>query len=221
MKKQDVINEFTSVVREYLNRGFSFLPVANRGTQGQEMAVVLFKGDEGLAISLFEQDVPVDGSPYSYFEDSLVIYIEVFSVSEWRSKDGTFWLANERDYKVTIKTVYYNVTNGRGDQWFTLSKHEAERDRAKRVERFVKSHKSTDGKHNNNKRFESESAKELALKVAKRTPGFKRAKLEDIKSFHKSLNGYSKVAYFIEFNVNSKFGCKKLALDKNLQKVAC
>lgn len=221
MKKQDVINEFTEVVREYLNKGFVFLPEANRGSQGQEMAVVLGNGDDGIALSLFKQDITVKDHPYAYYYDSYIFYAESFSISEWKSKEVNFWLGNDRDYKVTTKVTYYNLNNvyNKGMDWFVVSEQKAVECKAKKLDR-VKARRGS-SKYNENKKFESKSAKELAFRIAKRTPGFKRVKLEDVKSFHKRCNDCSKVAYFIEFNVDSKFGCKKLALDKNLQKVDC
>lgn len=220
MKYQQIIDSFTCIVKKYLEVGFTFDPEMMGGTQGEVISVGLKRGDEGLAFSIFEQDAPAKGHPYRGFENSLVFYAEAFSVSDWKAKEATFWFSRERDYKTITKVVYYNVARpGADGRWFTVCESEALEIRNKQVDRAAARFKS--GKRNKNKKFESEGAKELALKIAKRTPGFKRAKPEDVKSFYKSLNGYSKVAYFIEFNVNSKFGCKKLALDKNLQKVAC
>lgn len=214
MKKQDVIKEFTEVVREYLNKGFNFLLEANRGSQGQEMSLVLSKGDEGVAFSLFTQDIAVEGHPYHYYYDSYVFYTEFFNVSEWKSKEGIFWFGVARDYKTITKVTYYNLSNvyDKTKGWFVTSEQEAAKCKAKKIDRVKARHSRIE--HNSNKKYESKNAKELAFKIAKRTTGFKRVKLEDVKSLYKCHNNY-----FIEFNVDSKFGCKKLALDKNLQKV--
>lgn len=219
MKKQDVVKEFTEVVREYLNNGFNFLLEANRGSQGQEMSLVLSKGDEGVAFSLFTNDVAVEGHPQHYYYNSYIFYTEFFNVSEWKSKGDIFWFGVARDYKTITKVTYYNLSSvyDKTKGWFVTSEQEAAKCKAKKIDRVEARRKGF--KHNSNKKYESKSAKELAFKIAKRTPGFKRVKLEDVKFFYKCCRKYSMVAYFIEFNVDSKFGCKKLALDKNLQKV--
>lgn len=221
MKKQDVIDNFSKMVSSLLEQGYTFNSQMMSGSQGEVIKVGLQKDNDGIALSIFFKDVEYEGHPFDRFEDSLVLYLETFNVSDWRAEDYSYWFGKERPYKNIKEIVYYNISAkvyDRDNNWYTMSKYEAVKSKEKKQARREARYESR--KRNQNKQISAPGSKALALKIAKRIPGYKHAKIEDIESIYKYNNGWSDIAYFINFNRQvSKSVSLKLCLDENLQKV--
>lgn len=199
MKKQDVIDNFSKMVGSLLEKGYTFNSQMMSGSQGEVIKVGLQKGNDGVALSIFRKDIERKDDPFWYFCDSLVLYAETFNVSDWEAEESTYWYGKERSYKNISEIVFYSIFTKRHrgeDDWFTLN----ERDAAKAMDKWIDRYNTRRSMQTERKEFTSQEAKELAVKILRKVPGYKRAKTEDVDLIRKVCYKDKYVDYIIELN---------------------
>ena len=218
MKKQDVIKNFSEMVGGLLEQGYAFNSKMMSGSQGEVIKVGLQKGNDGVALSIFLQDIKRKDDAFWYFEDSLVLYAETFNVSDWEAEESTYWYSKERSYKNISEIVFYNVCAKRHyghdyeNDWFVFS----ERDAAIAMDKQINRRDVRRNMRTEEKEFTSKEAKELAVKILRKVPGYKRAKAEDVDLIRKVCYKDKYVDYVIELNKRvSKGAMVKVLVNRN------
>lgn len=213
MKKQEISAKVTEIINSYLSKGYIIYPRAMGGSQGQDFDIVLRNGNDGVAISCWNDVSYISSKKYGMSMDTYEIWIETFNVAMFESYSLTFWLRSDKDsynWKEDQQVIRYFRPSNRKDWYVTEDEAVAIYD--KQCKRAMSRRISTNGR---NKVFKSYEAKKLAVDIAKKHSGYKRTKIEDVNSISLSIDYLGKKHIVIDLNRKpSKNASIKLVIDK-------
>ena len=213
MKKQEISAKVTEIISSYLSKGYIIYPRAMGGSQGQDFAIVLRNGNDGVAISGWDNKSYCITKQRELDMDAYEIWIESFNVDKFESYDYVFWFQSEKDrydWKEDQQVIRYFRPSHRKDWYVTEDEAVAIYD--KQCKRAMSRRISTNYR---NKTFKSYEAKKLAVDIAKKHRGYKRTKIEDVNSISRSIDFFGKKHIVIDLNRKpSKNASIKLVIDK-------
>ena len=212
MKKQEILVKATEIINSYLSKGYAIYPKAMGGSQGQDFDIVLSKGNDGVAISGWNNVSYSSSKRYGMSMDTYEIWIETFNVGMFEDYGYVFWLQSDKDsynWKEDQQVIRYFRPSHRKDWYVTEDEAVAIYDKqCKRAELKY-------NKHSTIKTFKSDNAKKLAVDIAKKHSGYKRTKIEDVNSISLSINYLGKKHIVIDLNRKpSKNAYIKLIIDR-------
>lgn len=212
MKKQEISAKVTEIISSYLSKGYIIYPSAMGGSQGQDFAIVLRNGNDGVAISGWSSRSHCITKQHELHMDVYEIWIESFNVDKFESYDYVFWFQSEKDrydWKEDQQVIRYFRPSSRKDWYVTEDEAVAIYDKqCKRAELRYK-------KHSKIKTFKSYNAKKLAVDIAKKHRGYKRTKIEDVNAISLNIDFFGKKHIVIDLNRKpSKNASIKLVIDK-------
>ena len=213
MKKQEISVKATEIINSYLSKGYVIYPKAMGGSQGQDFDIVLSKGNDGVAISGWNNVSYRTVKKYGMCMDTYEIWIESFNVGIFEAHNYTFWLQSDKnsyDWKEDQQVISYFRPSHDKDWYVTEDEAVAIYD--KRCKRAMSRHISTNDR---NKTFKSYKAKKLAVDIAKKHRGYKRTKIEDVNAISLNIDFSGKKHIVINLNRKpSKNASIKLVIDK-------
>lgn len=212
MKKQEISVKATEIINSYLSKGYVIYPKAMGGSQGQDFDIVLSKGNDGVAISGWNNVGYRSSKKYGMRMDTYEIWIESFNVGIFEAYGCTFWLQSGKDSYNWIEDqqviVYFKPSHYK--DWYV------EEDEAIAVyDKYCQRLELKCNKHSTIKTFKSDNAKKLAVDIARKHPGYKRTKLEDVDSISLSTDSFGKKSVVIDLNRQpSKNASTKLVISR-------
>lgn len=213
MKKQEISAKVTEIISSYLSKGYIIYPKAMGGSQGQDFAIVLRNGNDGVAISGWDSRSYRLDEQHEISMDTYEIWIESFNVDKFESYDYVFWFQSEKDsydWKEDQQVIRYFRPSHRKDWYVTEDEAVAIYDKqCKRAKsRYIRINDRI-------KTFKSYEAKKLAVDIAKKHRGYKRTKIEDVNAISLSIDYLGKKHIVIDLNRKpSKNASIKLIIDK-------
>ena len=212
MKKQEISAKVTEIINNYLSKGYVIYPKAMGGSQGQDFDIVLRNGNDGVAISGWSSGSYRSSKKYGMSMDTYEIWIETFNVGMFEDYDYVFWLQFDKDsynWKEDQQVISYFKPSHDKDWYVT------EDEAVAIYEKQCKRAEFKYNKHSTIKTFKSDKAKKLAVDIARKHPGYKRTKLEDVNSISLSINYLGKKHIVIGLNRKpSKNASIKLVIDR-------
>lgn len=174
MKKNDILKWFTHMVGEYIKCGFIFNEkYLNRMFYGFEAVVVLSNNFETIALYIANR---YDSKLHT---TAMTIAIDSYSFGI-NDKHSEICIGNDKDCVNLYSETYVQVK--RGVSWY-VSLEEATK--AKELH-----YKRLRARETDSKLYKSDEAKELAVKILKDVPGFKRVKPEWVECIRRNHRKY-------------------------------
>lgn len=174
MKYQDIAAQVTKIASKYIEDGWIFAPREMAGSQTHiEFVITLQKpgNSDILAIVLkrFLQGM----------DDGMELSVEFHETeAAGFSESHVVWFGQDEG---TVVDRWYKV----GKDWF-VTEDEYKEARSKKLDRFVRSGKNIPSW----KDFRSDNAKQMALNLLKKVPGYKRGiKVDDVECIRKKKDG--------------------------------
>lgn len=181
MKYQDIITTATGFINGYISNGWIFDPEIMRGSQSNvDFMVTLTDGTDSIAIYI---------SSYMESTGCVKLNIEKFNGVGFHKlgERKTLWCDSNKD-EIISSFEFYRVRYN-ADWYVSKDEYEA----AKKVRESRRD--GVDGWYK--LVFESETDKEVAFKVMKKKPGFKRIKLDNIFDIRKVVRNGKAICYEI------------------------
>ena len=180
--RQEISEEFTKIVSDYLANGFIFFySRASGGTQGEELKADLSNdgGKTVYRVWLFTDRESRDGEESKWWDAFNVIKIVV---KKYNGADGTFWVS--KGELVFEKTFYQINERCRTDsEVYCEDKEDGEAIKDKRNDRQHNNYVS-DNKELPEKYFR------LAMKCVRKKAGWKSQQLKNVTRLFKTKDGY-------------------------------
>lgn len=211
MKKQEISAKVTEIINSYLSKGYIIYPRAMAGSQGQEFAIVLRNGNDGVAISGWSSRSHCITKQHELHMDTYEIWIESFNVDKFESYGYVFWFQSEKDrydWKEDQQVIRYFKPCHMKDWYVTEDEAVAIYDKQckRAMSRPIRTRSKT---------FKSYEAKKLAVDIAKKHRGYKRTKIEDVNAISLNIDFLGKKHIVIDLNRKpSKNASIKLVIDK-------
>lgn len=173
-KMNDIDEFYTDIVSAYLQNGFKFYSPSMAGHQGEVCRIDLIKDNEFYRIHIEREPFFDD---YENYCNKLVIYISKGNCTFYKWNEETVW---NNELKNIDNFTYYQI--GRKD-FYTDDFEEIKRIKKLRNERY-------NLRKTSYKIFTDEKYIDLAIKVCKKTKGYKTVKKQNISGIIKRNNKY-------------------------------
>ena len=200
MKKQEISAKVTEIISSYLSKGYVIYPKAMGGSQGQDFDIVLIKGNDGVAISGWNNTSYRSYKKYGMSMDTYEIWIETFKVGKFEDYDYVFWLRSGKDsykWKEDQQVISYFKPSHDKDWYVEEDEAVAIYDKhCQRKKLWYKNNRISP----TTTTFKSDNAKKLAVDIARKHYGYKRTKLEDVDSISLVTDSFGNKSVVIDLN---------------------
>lgn len=174
MKYQDIAAQATEIASKYIENGWIFAPREMAGSQtGIEFAITLQKPGNSDILAIILKRLG------TFTDEGMELRIEFYETEAAGFNEcHALWFGQD---KGTVVDRWYKVDR----DWF-VTEDEFKEAHGKKLDRLVRSGKYIPWY----KVFRSDNAKQVALNILKKVPGYKRGiKVDDIECLRKEKNG--------------------------------